>query len=70
MQETETYVYSQYEAPSAKHPLGTDTNGMDMLTRHHGTQLHRTGNDQLRDHVRDQMLEDPAGYPDAAGFCS
>ncbi len=33
MQETETYVYSQYEAPSAKHPLGTDTNGMDMLTR-------------------------------------
>lgn len=33
MQETETYVYSQYESPSAKHPLGTDTNGMDMLTR-------------------------------------
>lgn len=26
-------MYSQYEAPSAKHPLGTDTNGMDMLTR-------------------------------------
>ncbi len=33
MQETETYVYSQYESPSVKHPLGTDTNGMDMLTR-------------------------------------
>lgn len=33
MQETETYVYSQYESPSAKHLLGTDTNGMDMLTR-------------------------------------
>ncbi|MDE7340795.1 MAG: ABC transporter permease [Lachnospiraceae bacterium] len=33
MQETETYVYSQYEAPSSKHPLGTDSNGMDMLTR-------------------------------------
>lgn len=33
MQETETYVYSQYESPSPKHPLGTDANGMDMLTR-------------------------------------
>lgn len=33
MQETETYVYSQYESPSATHPLGTDANGMDMLTR-------------------------------------
>ncbi len=33
MQETKTYVYSQYEAPSSKHPLGTDANGMDMLTR-------------------------------------
>lgn len=33
MQETKTYVYSQYESPSMTHPLGTDTNGMDMLTR-------------------------------------
>lgn len=33
MQETETYVYDQYSQPGAKHPLGTDTNGMDMLTR-------------------------------------
>lgn len=33
MQETETYVYSQYDAPSKTHPLGTDANGMDMLTR-------------------------------------
>lgn len=33
MQETETYVYSQYESPSKTHPLGTDANGMDMLTR-------------------------------------
>ncbi|MCM1251985.1 MAG: ABC transporter permease [Clostridium sp.] len=32
-QETETYVYSQYESPSLTHPLGTDANGMDMLTR-------------------------------------
>lgn len=32
-QETETYVYDQYSRPSATHPLGTDTNGMDMLTR-------------------------------------
>lgn len=33
MQETETYVYNQYSSPSKEHPLGTDTNGMDMLTR-------------------------------------
>lgn len=33
MQETETYVYDQYSLPSKKHPLGTDSNGMDMLTR-------------------------------------
>lgn len=33
MQETETYVYSQYESPTMTHPLGTDANGMDMLTR-------------------------------------
>lgn len=33
MQETKTSVYSQYEAPSMTHPLGTDSNGMDMLTR-------------------------------------
>ena len=33
MQETETYVYNQYSNPSSEHPLGTDTNGMDMLTR-------------------------------------
>lgn len=28
-----TYVYDTYSAPSMKHLLGTDTNGMDMLTR-------------------------------------
>lgn len=33
VQEQETYVYSRYEAPSTAHWLGTDTNGMDMLTR-------------------------------------
>ena len=33
MQETETYVYNQYSQPGKEHPLGTDTNGMDMLTR-------------------------------------
>ena len=33
MQETETYVYSTYAQPSKEHPLGTDNNGMDMLTR-------------------------------------
>lgn len=32
-QSVETYVYSRYEAPSSTHWLGTDTNGMDMLTR-------------------------------------
>ena len=29
----ETKVYDTYSAPSLKHPLGTDRNGMDMLTR-------------------------------------
>ena len=29
----ETYVYDSYAKPSSKHWLGTDTNGMDMLTR-------------------------------------
>lgn len=33
MQETETYVYDRYAEPSRAHWLGTDTNGMDMLTR-------------------------------------
>lgn len=33
MQETETYVYDKYARPSKEHPLGTDSNGMDMLTR-------------------------------------
>ena len=28
----DTYVYDRYSAPSKEHPLGTDTNGMDMLT--------------------------------------
>ncbi|MCH5275324.1 MAG: ABC transporter permease [Lachnospiraceae bacterium] len=32
-QETETYVYNSYASPSKEHPLGTDNNGMDMLTR-------------------------------------
>jgi len=32
-QETETRVYDTYAAPSAQHWLGTDRNGMDMLTR-------------------------------------
>ena len=32
-QETETRVYDSYAFPSAKHWLGTDRNGMDMLTR-------------------------------------
>ncbi len=32
-QETLTYVYDMYSAPSLAHPLGTDGNGMDMLTR-------------------------------------
>ena len=29
----ETYVYDSYAAPSKEHWLGTDANGMDMLTR-------------------------------------
>ena len=33
MQERETYVYDTYAAPSKEHWLGTDRNGMDMLTR-------------------------------------
>lgn len=33
MQATATYVYDQYAAPSKSHWLGTDVNGMDMLTR-------------------------------------
>lgn len=28
-----TYVYDTYAKPSKEHPLGTDKNGMDMLTR-------------------------------------
>lgn len=32
-QMTETYVYDRYASPSRTHWLGTDTNGMDMLTR-------------------------------------
>lgn len=32
-QSTETYVYDGYSSPSKAHPLGTDRNGMDMLTR-------------------------------------
>lgn len=32
-QETETYVYDAYSYPSTTHWLGTDRNGMDMLTR-------------------------------------
>ncbi len=32
-QETATRTYDRYAAPSAKHWLGTDRNGMDMLTR-------------------------------------
>ena len=31
--EQSTYVYDLYAAPSKEHPLGTDSNGMDMLTR-------------------------------------
>ena len=33
LQETETRVYDTYAAPSRAHWLGTDRNGMDMLTR-------------------------------------
>jgi peptide/nickel transport system permease protein len=32
-QSTSTYVYMKYSSPSKEHWLGTDTNGMDMLTR-------------------------------------
>lgn len=33
LQETESRVYDMYSPPSKKHWLGTDRNGMDMLTR-------------------------------------
>ena len=33
LQETETRIYDTYAAPSRTHWLGTDRNGMDMLTR-------------------------------------
>ena len=32
-QTKETYVFDTYASPSLDHPLGTDSNGMDMLTR-------------------------------------
>ena len=32
-QMTETYVFDRYASPYKEHWLGTDTNGMDMLTR-------------------------------------
>ncbi|MBD5133303.1 MAG: ABC transporter permease [Clostridiales bacterium] len=32
-QETSTYVYDSYAAPSMAHPLGVDKSGMDVLTR-------------------------------------
>ena len=32
-QETASYVYDTYSSPSKEHWLGTDRNGMDMLTR-------------------------------------
>lgn len=32
-EETQTLVWDSYAAPNAAHPLGTDKNGMDMLTR-------------------------------------
>ncbi|MDE6281077.1 MAG: ABC transporter permease, partial [Oscillospiraceae bacterium] len=32
-QETSTYVYDSYAAPSMAHPLGIDKSGMDVLTR-------------------------------------
>ena len=32
-QMTETYVFDRYASPNKEHWLGTDTNGMDMLTR-------------------------------------
>ena len=33
LEETTTRVYDAYASPSRQHPLGTDKNGMDMLTR-------------------------------------
>ena len=33
LQSTETYVYDRYASPSKEHWLGTDSSGMDMLTR-------------------------------------
>ncbi|MBR1811208.1 MAG: ABC transporter permease [Clostridia bacterium] len=33
MQDKSTYVKMTYASPSKTHPLGTDSNGMDMLTR-------------------------------------
>ena len=33
MQDKSTYVKMTYASPSREHPLGTDANGMDMLTR-------------------------------------
>ncbi len=33
MQSTQTRVYDTYGSPSKEHPLGTDRNGMDMITR-------------------------------------
>lgn len=33
LQSQETFVYDRYSSPSKAHWLGTDTNGMDMLTR-------------------------------------
>ena len=33
MQSVSTKVFDTYSSPSAAHPLGTDRNGMDMLTR-------------------------------------
>ena len=33
LQTRETHVFDSYGAPSKAHPLGTDRNGMDMLTR-------------------------------------
>ncbi len=33
LQSTATYVYDRYASPSKTHWLGTDTSGMDMLTR-------------------------------------
>ncbi len=32
-EQTQTQVWDSYASPSAAHPLGTDKNGMDMLTR-------------------------------------